>query len=293
MSILPLVDEFVVALGKGDDDDQTESLIRSISSEKIKIIPTVWDLEAYPQGMENAHQTDIAKSYCTGDWLFYLQADEVVHEKDLPEIERRCRQLLFDTEVEGLLFRYYHFWGDYWHYHDSHGWYAREIRIIRNDPDIHSWQSAQSFRRIPAFDGKNYRQKQNTFKLKVAAVDAYIYHYGYVRPPDYMFRKKKALDTIHHDTKTVAITPETTDFFDYGPLGQLKIFTGTHPAVMQERISQFDWAQELNYGTSRHHSQKYLHKHEQLKNRILTFIEKHLLWGKRLFEFRNYILLHR
>ncbi|MGM0568950.1 MAG: hypothetical protein ACQESB_07040, partial [Elusimicrobiota bacterium] len=177
-SILPIVDEFVIAVGKGDSDDTTRREIESIKSPKIKIIDTHWDIEKYPRGMENAHQTDIAKEACSGDWLFYLQSDEVVHEKDLPVIKNACKKYLEDKEVEGLLFKYLHFWGDYQHYQGGHGWYKREIRIIRNRPDIHSWQSAQSFRKIPDFDGKSYRQKEGTYKLKVALIDAYIYHYG-------------------------------------------------------------------------------------------------------------------
>ena len=70
-SILPIVDEFVVALGKGDEDDNTRELLESIRSPKIKIIETEWDLKAFPNGTEYAHQTDIAKSHCSGDWLFW------------------------------------------------------------------------------------------------------------------------------------------------------------------------------------------------------------------------------
>ncbi|MEM1218384.1 MAG: hypothetical protein AAGH79_05710, partial [Bacteroidota bacterium] len=44
-SVLPIVDEFVVALGDSDPDDPTEDLIQSIQSDKIKIIRTVWDLD--------------------------------------------------------------------------------------------------------------------------------------------------------------------------------------------------------------------------------------------------------
>jgi len=40
-SILPICDEFVVALGNSDDD--TEKLITGINSPKIKIIHTVWN----------------------------------------------------------------------------------------------------------------------------------------------------------------------------------------------------------------------------------------------------------
>ncbi|MEL6134555.1 MAG: hypothetical protein AAFR59_14440, partial [Bacteroidota bacterium] len=167
-SILPIVDEFIVAIGDNDADDATRAEVESIGSPKIRIVDTVWDIEKYPRGTENAHQTDIAKSHCTGDWLFYLQADEVIHERYLPIIKKRCEDLLDDDEVEGLIFDYKHFWGDYDHYHLSHGWYKQEIRIIRNHPDIHSWESAQSFRRIPNFDGKDYRQQEGTYKLEVS-----------------------------------------------------------------------------------------------------------------------------
>jgi len=151
-SLLPLVDEFIVALGNGDPDDRTLEEILSIGSDKIRIIHTEWDLEKYPRGMEHAHQTDIAKEACSGDWLFYVQSDEVVHEEDLPKIRQRCEELLHDTSVDGLLFKYRHFWGDYDHHITSHAWYAHEIRIVRNHKDIHSWESAQSFRWIPDFD---------------------------------------------------------------------------------------------------------------------------------------------
>src|SRR5690606_9465568 len=72
-SILPIVDEFVIALGDCDPDDRTREEIEAINSPKIRIIDTVWDLKKYPHGTEYAHQTDVAKAACKGDWLFYLQ----------------------------------------------------------------------------------------------------------------------------------------------------------------------------------------------------------------------------
>lgn len=40
-SILPICDEFIVAVGQSEDE--TLSLIQSIQSPKIKIIETIWD----------------------------------------------------------------------------------------------------------------------------------------------------------------------------------------------------------------------------------------------------------
>lgn len=292
-SILPLVDEFVVALGDCDEDDTTLQEIESIASDKVKIIHTVWDLDKYPRGMENAHQTDIAKEACSGDWLFYLQADEVVHEDYLPVIKDACETYLKDEEVEGFLFNYKHFWGDYNHYHIAHNWYPKEIRVIRNNSEIHSWESAQSFRRIPNFDGVNYRQHKGTFKLKVVNIGAEIFHYGWVRPPVKMTRKKKALDTIHKgEIQAERVNQHLPDEFDYGALGRIPIFKGTHPAVMKSWVEKFDWKDQLNYGSKRKNNGT-VHKHEKLKTRIATFFEQKVLGGKQIGGFKNYILLKR
>lgn len=291
-SALPLVDEFIVAVGDCDPDDSSRAEIEAINSPKIKIIDTVWDLEAYPRGMENAHQTDIAKSHCSGDWLLYLQGDELIHEKDYAAIRKRCEDLLEEWEIEGLLFKYNHFWGDYDHVHRSHGWYRREIRIIRNDPEIHSWESAQSFRRIPDFEGKNYRQQEGTHKLKVAEVDAHIYHYGWVRPPSVMLNKKKALDTIHKGSERVGeIYKDAPVQFDYGDMSRIPKFTESHPAVMETFIKKFNWGDQLRYDNSK--PDRPLFKHEKLKYRILSWIENNIMGGRGIFGFRNYLLIRK
>lgn len=295
-SILPLVDEFVVALGDSDADDTTRSEIEKIGSNKIRIIDTVWDIEKYPRGMEHAHQTDIAKSFCTGDWLFYLQSDELVHEKDHGIIHAKCEEFLNDKNIEGLLFNYYHFWGDYEHIQDTHCWYRKEIRIIRNDPEIHSWESAQSFRRIPGFDGLNYRQKENTYKLKVADVGAGIYHYGWVRPPRLMQNKIKVFTANHEGTESVDKKIREKKYpshFDYGNMSRLTLFKGTHPAVLKPWLEQFNWKDELRYNGPKVSLNPMPMKHDRLKYRIVSWIEKNLLFGGRLGEFRNYKLVRK
>lgn len=286
-SILPIVDEFVVAIGDNDADDTTMEELSGIRSEKLKIVRTVWDLGKFPNGMENAHQTDIAKSHCTGDWLFYLQADEVVHEKFHPAIVAKCEEMLPRTEVEGLLFDYLHFWGDYDHHLVNHCWYPKEIRIVRNLPEIHSYQSAQSFRRIPQFDGLSYRQREGTHKLNVAKVNAAIYHYGWVRPPELMVKKRKALDTIHKGSEKVTQMYEgQSEYFDYGNMASATRFTGTHPAAMQDWIKKFNWADKLNFDKN-YRPQRELLKHERLKYRLITLLEQKV-FGRQLGGYSNW-----
>ncbi len=288
MSVLPIVDEFVVALGDSDPDDNTEEIIKSINSPKIKIINTVWDIDKFPDGTENARQTNIAKNACSGDWLLHLQADEVIHEKYLDTIVNACRKYLNNKDIEGFLFQYKHFYGDYDHYIDFHGWYPKEIRLIRNKPDIYSFRSAQSFKRVPDFDGKNYRQKHGTYPLNVIELNAYIYHYGWVRPPEYMQKKTKSLDTIHKGQKTVEeIYKKKDPEFDYGNMAKLPVFKGTHPKVMQDKIKEFNWADKLHFEKNYKPKRAKL-KHEKLKSRILTFISKKIFGGKQIFGYSNW-----
>ncbi len=288
-SILPICDEFVIAVGEGDADDTTRNQIMAINDPKIRVIDTTWEEKYFKKGIINSIQTDIAMKQCSGDWLFYLQADEVVHEKYLPVIKQRCEQLLENKQVEGLLFGYKHFWGDYDHYHDGHGWYPSEIRIVRNLPEIHSYQSAQSFRFFDSYD--NPRQETGTRKLNVAKVDAEIYHYGWVRPPQLMQNKSKALNSIHWGIgRAEAFYKNEKPYFDYGPLSSLAVFNDTHPEVMARMISNINWKDKLQY-SGKPDKSRLPHKHERLKYVLLSWIEKHLNNGKQIGEFKNYNLL--
>ncbi|MEO6845586.1 MAG: glycosyltransferase family 2 protein [Ginsengibacter sp.] len=290
--LLPLVDEFIVVIGDCDENDNTEQEILNIGSEKIKIIHTVWDLEKYPNGTEYAHQTDIAKEACAGDWLFYIQSDEVVHEKYLQVIKENCERYLSDKAVDGFLFKYRHFWGDYDHFNVSHAWYPHEIRIIRNDPEIHSWRDAQSFRRMPHFDGLDYNKSERTFKLNVVEINAYIFHYGFVRPPSIMQKKRKDHNTHYSsEASTEQVFKNEESAFNYGDLSKLKIYKESQPLVMKAFIEQFNWKEQLHYKASP--ATRKLHRHEKLKYRLLTLFEQTFLNGRLFFGFKNYKIIKR
>jgi len=288
-SILPIVDEFIVALGPSDDMDNTRKIIESINSDKIKIIETTWDIVKYNKRKIYAQQTDLAKSHCSGDWLFYLQSDEVIHEKYLNHIKEMCTKYVDKPKVEGFVFKYKHFWGDYNHFMDFYGWYQHEVRIIRNIDTIHSWKDAQSFRKIPNFDGVSYFQYKNTYKLNVIELDAYVYHYGWVRPPHLMRMKNNEFQR-HFGKKKKTEEDEYVDF-DYGALGIVPIFKESHPKIMLPIIDKMDWKDKLNYTKKRLIANRY-HSHTKLKNRIITYLFRYVFFGKHLWGFNNFIKLN-
>ena len=230
-SILPVVDEFVVNVGRCDDG--TLELIRSIGDQKIKIVESVWDETLRKDGLIYAQQTNIALSHCTGDWAFYIQADEVVHEDDLPIIQEAMRRHLGDPEVKGLLFRYLHFIADYW---STNPWfYHKAVRIIRNNGEVESCGDAVGFHLKVT-----QQYLQSGPKKWIAPSNGRVFHYGWVKDPTTMLAKVKEQITVYHGA-----TPPpqqaalyTQDSFQYEDYAVLKEFAGQHPSVMQERIRE-------------------------------------------------------
>ncbi|MFY8005007.1 MAG: glycosyltransferase family 2 protein [Chitinophagaceae bacterium] len=269
-SILPVVDEMIVLVG--NSDDATEDLIKQINSPKIKIHYSVWDTQTHQNGTVLAVETNKAFDLIDPEstWAFYIQADEAVHEKYHPAIVAACHKYAADTEVEGLLFNYLHFYGTYDYVGDSRKWYHKEVRIIRNNKQIRSFRDAQGFR-------------VGDRKINVKPIDAYIYHYGWVRSQETMQAKNKHVKDVWHSATDEAATATVEEannlHFNVNDFDSLTLFTGTHPQVWQQRIANKNWHYELDV----------TQKKFSLKNRVLHWIEKKT--GKRLFDFKNHRII--
>ena len=263
LSILPLCDEFVVSVG--DSDDETMDLIRNIQSPKIRIIHSKWDDSLRQGGQVLAVETNKAFDHVAADrdWAFYIQADEVVHEQYHDTIRHAMQKYANDDSVDGLLFHYTHFYGSYKYVGNSRKWYRREIRIIRNDKSIRSYRDAQGFRK-------------NGQKLHVKPIDAYIYHYGWVKPPAAQQAKQHTFHKLWHDDAWVREHVSSATEYDYSIIDSVAEFAGTHPSVMQDRLGRYNWS--FDFDTKK--------KNSSLKNTVLGWIEN--LTGWRIGEYRNY-----
>lgn len=266
-SQLPVCDEVVVAVG--NSDDATLALVQGIKSDKIRIIETVWDDTQREGGRVLAMETDKALAAVSpdADWCFYIQADEVLHEQYHAAVADAMRRYQDDPAVEGLLFNYRHFYGSYDYVGSSWGWYRREIRVIRNDRNIFSYRDAQGFRKRP------------NEKLHVKLIDAYIFHYGWVRDPRAMQEKHRTFNALWHDDQWINQHVAKADEFDYSHIDALEHFEGTHPHVMQERIKRLNWTFDHDLSRNR------LSFNERLKRLLSGFI------GYRIGEYRNYIII--
>jgi hypothetical protein len=266
-SVLPLCDEFVVAVGNSEDD--TLRLIKSISSEKIKIIETLWDDSLRAGGRTFALETDKAfHAVATdADWCFYIQADEVLHEKYHAVVKREMLLHKDDKHVDGLLFNYKHFYGSYDYVGESWQWYRREIRIVRNRKDIFSYKDAQGFRKLP------------NQKLNVKLIDAFIYHYGWVKEPTDMQKKIKNWYRFYVDENWVSKNVPDQNEFDYSKVSSLELFSEAHPQVMKARIAKKNW--KFDYDISK--------RNYTTKEKIKRLISN--LLGYRIGEYKNYKMI--
>ncbi|MBC7694328.1 MAG: glycosyltransferase family 2 protein [Burkholderiales bacterium] len=264
LSILPICDEFIVAVG--NSEDETLQLIKSINSPKIKIIETVWDDSLREGGQVLAIETNKAFDATSKDtdWCFYIQSDECVHEKHLASIKKAMLEYKDDKKVDGLLLNYVHFYGSYNYVGNSRRWYRKEIRIIKNDKTIRSYKDAQGFRKI------------DNSKLNVKEIAAEIYHYGWVKPPKAQQAKQENFHKMWHDDEWVKKNIAKVDEFDYSQIDSLEEFKGSHPKVFQSLVAKACW--KFNFDPSQIKL--------TTKDKILLLIEKTTGW--KVGEYKNY-----
>jgi glycosyltransferase involved in cell wall biosynthesis len=266
-SILPIVDEFVIALGPCSDD--TEKMVREIGDPKIRIIPTQWNenlrSDYSVKGFVYGQQKSIALFNCTGDWAFYLEADEVLHENDLTKIRAAMEKYLNDERVEALAFDYLHFYGNANTYAWSPGWYRSEVRIIRNT--IPAWGPEGLFFIVLE------KHKKGRYP-RAAHTGATIYHYGWVRSETQMHLKASAVHKYWEDKPAAK-----ADYTKIDP-ATLKLFTSVHPKVVQDWLPKAEgiFQADPNYQLSS----------REKKHRLMLKLEK---WFGFRFNKKHYRLV--
>jgi hypothetical protein len=214
-SILPIVDEFIINVGLGEDNTLDE--IKKINDPKIRIIQSHWNDNMKDRGFVYGQQKMVAQYNCTGDWAFYIEGDEIYHENDLDRIYMSMKEHLNNSNVEALIFDFYHFYGNGNSYLDSPGWYRAEARIIKNSlrtyaPDGLFWLVLDS--------NKNGRYP------KARHTGAKCYHYGWVRSEHQMnLKSEKVQKYWGGNAKKI----------DYSKMDQsiIREYKGTHPIIIQ------------------------------------------------------------
>ena len=246
-SILPIVDEFICVIGEGEDD--TRDRVLAIADRKIRVIDSQWNEIMQDRGFVYGQQKMVAQFNCTGDWAFYLEGDEVLHESEVSNIRKTMQENLDDPEVEALYFDFFHFYGT----PNQLGvaGYRRAPRIIRN--------SIRSIAPDGLFWTVMDKNKKGRYP-KAKHAGGNIYHYGHCRSVSKMAEKLKQVGRYWGS--------KHKDFKGYGSIDtrELRPFNGSHPAVMEnwlEKEAETEFCQDPDYRVTR----------RDRRNRIRFWIE--------------------
>lgn len=270
-SILPIVDQLFVVVG--DSEDGTREAIENLKNDKIVIVDSIWEEEKRVNGEIFKDQANLGLQRVTGDWAIHIQADEVLSEADGAKLINYIHKADEIEEVDGLLFPFYHFWGDYQHIRRTRRTHAFEIRAFKNKRNVQSYRDSQGFR---IFNPETPDNKGA--KLKVLKTDIPIYHYAYTRDPKLMNKKSNYFHRFWHSNDWLKNNTKETDF-DYNDVDSLEAYEGSHPVYMEDVIKEKDW--EFNYDPSKSNMRS--------KDKILNGFERQFKY--RLFEYKNYKLV--
>src|SRR5882724_9052269 len=264
-SILELCDEVVVNVGKSDDD--TRDVVAGLGDPRVRIIDSVWDFSRGSGAL--ARETNRAMAACHGAWGVYIQADEVLHETGAAALREKIREWNGEARVEGLLVDYHHFYGDFDTIATDRHWYRREVRAVRLNEGIRSYQDAQGFRVGDA-----------ARRLRARATGARMFHYGWARPPQSLRQKLVASQEVFLEQgDRIAARAAQQQALYWTPL--LRRFTGSHPRAAGA------WIAARRAATSGPRVGPRRLKLAHLRLYLSDWIER--LTGARLFEYRNYV----
>lgn len=261
-SILPIVDEMVVNVGRSED--RTLEIVRAIADSKIRILETEWDLGRGEALLRE--ETLRAMRACRHPWGVCIQADEVLHESGAPRLAEAIAASDPDPRVEGLVVRYRHIFGDPDTEAVNRRWYRREVRAVRLDPGLGI---------APYRDAQGFRVGPEQRKVRARLADADMFHYGWLRSAAAL-RARGEVDRSLYPGRWVPPSDQAA-VLRWFP--GLRPFRGTHPRVARE------WVASRARDPERVVTPPFFHL-EHLRFYASDLIER--VTGTRPFEFRNY-----
>lgn len=270
-SIETICDEVIINVGFDDPnlqkDDGTYQYLRDhFTQQKYKFLKSYWNPHSTQHGLILSEQTNIALSKCHGQFCQYIQGDEVIHEDDLAIILDGVERMEKNSQIQGLVFDYLHFYGNIDIVKHTRNIYRREVRLIRNHLNVRSWLDAQGFRH------------ENKKKLNCIRIPARIFHYGWSRKTQVMNKKIKIMEKFYHGEER----EKKENHFEYCKIWGLKRFLQTHPKYMGDWIAKNK--NELDILAL-----KYQFEAKDIGLMLSDLIES--LWGYRIGEYKNYKLI--
>lgn len=232
-SILPLVDEMIVVVGRSEDGSR--EAVEAIGDPRIRIIDSEWHPRITPKASVLAQQTNLGLMHCTGDWVVYVQGNELFHERDLPRMRELMAEHLDNPKVEGLLIERLVFYGDYRHFVRAYpDRFKYVVRAFKPWNGVYAITSAMTF---SVFE--SYGERGRSLRCVDSGVD--MFRYGKLLSTQAMeYKLKHAPHKLRGD-----VSVGSDFYYRWVPRDFIRPYTGDHPAVMQERIQAHGFALDL------------------------------------------------
>ena len=210
LSVIDVCDEVIVS--EGYSDDGTMDILQAAFDESIgvKIFQDRWPERK--SGRAIAEITDKAVERASGDWIFYIQADEILHERNHELLQKIDKGTY---PIKAVSFEFLHFTGSWYHVNPNPG-YHKAIRMFRNNGKVFSHHDGWSFHGDvePVLD--------------VSQDWLPIYHYGWVFR-DNISAKRKSHASLYPDLKEYQLAAENEN-----PINMPEDnFFGEHPQFVK------------------------------------------------------------
>ena len=232
-SILPLVDEMVVVVGKSEDG--TREAVEAIGDPRIRIIDSEWHPRITPKASVLAQQTNLGLMHCKGDWVVYVQGNELFHERDLPRMRELMTEHLENPQVEGLLIERLVFYGDYRHFVRAYpDRFKYVVRAFKPWNGVYAITSAMTFSVFPS-----YGERGRALRCIDSGVD--MFRYGKLLSQRAMEYK------LHHAPHKLKgnVSVGTDFYYRWVPRSFIRPYAGDHPAVMGQRIGEHGFSLDM------------------------------------------------
>lgn len=232
-SVAPIANEILVNVDLSRDDGTYDYLLNLQDKEykNLSIVARRWNWDNHQGGSELAIQSKIAVDIARGDWILYIQADEILHEDDLADIKWLSGQDQFD----GVEFRRLYFW--------------RDLQTIRLD---WTFSLLRMFRRGK---GQVVGDGMNCAVLSPGRIWPYdegsprLFHYTRVGDAEIIAARIQNLDGLFHPEELVsrggAYDWGLRDFDSYSRrtrpqlvASDLAPYEGTHPTAYRQWLAE-------------------------------------------------------
>ena len=147
-SCLPFADEIVISEGYSDDDTLHFLKLFAVQHPgKVEIFHDYWGAIESPNGEAISVISNLNLRRCKYEWIYYLQADEIIHPGNYSYIRMIADN---DIPVNSVEFWFVHFLGSWipigpLSVPDWPGFYNVAIRMVRNRDDIQLRGDAWTF----------------------------------------------------------------------------------------------------------------------------------------------------